>query len=206
MPGLDTLVGTHACWIFDLDGTLTVAQHDFAAIRATLGIPPGRLILEYLDSLPAATAAPLRARLDALEAALCASACAAPGARDLLALLHARGTRLGILTRNSRANALATLRAAAHYFAPTDVLGRDEAPPKPAPDGILRLLAAWRGQPAQALMVGDVHLDLAAGRAAGVRTIHVSAGAAHRWPALTDHHFSSLEALHRLLAGAPVTS
>ena len=29
-------------WIFDLDGTLTVAAHDFAAIRRTLGIPPGR--------------------------------------------------------------------------------------------------------------------------------------------------------------------
>lgn len=208
MPGLHTLVGAQACWIFDLDGTLTVAQHDFAAIRSILGIPPGRLILEYLDSLPPVAAHPLRARLDALEATLCASACAAPGAHELLALLHAHGTRLGILTRNTRDNALATLRAAAlaHYFAPVDVLGRDEAPPKPAPDGILHLLTAWRGHPDRALMVGDVHLDLAAGRAAGVRTVHVSAGASARWPTLTDHHFDSLTALHVLLAGTATAS
>ena len=36
------------CWIFDLDGTLTVAAHDFDAIRAELGLPQGRPILEAL--------------------------------------------------------------------------------------------------------------------------------------------------------------
>ena len=29
----------HLAWVFDLDGTLTVHQHDFDAIRAELGIP-----------------------------------------------------------------------------------------------------------------------------------------------------------------------
>ncbi len=27
-------------WVFDMDGTLTVAVHDFAAIRVALAIPP----------------------------------------------------------------------------------------------------------------------------------------------------------------------
>ena len=27
-------------WVFDMDGTLTVAVHDFAAIREALDIPP----------------------------------------------------------------------------------------------------------------------------------------------------------------------
>ncbi|HIN00314.1 MAG TPA: HAD family hydrolase, partial [Deltaproteobacteria bacterium] len=31
-------------WIFDLDGTLTVAVHDFNAIRNELGIPAGQPI------------------------------------------------------------------------------------------------------------------------------------------------------------------
>ena len=40
------------CWVFDLDGTLTIANHDFDAIRAELGIPEGHLILEYQATLP----------------------------------------------------------------------------------------------------------------------------------------------------------
>ncbi|MBP42781.1 MAG: HAD family hydrolase, partial [Deltaproteobacteria bacterium] len=33
-------------WIFDLDGTLTVAVHDFDAIRKELGIPAGLPIIK----------------------------------------------------------------------------------------------------------------------------------------------------------------
>jgi HAD superfamily hydrolase (TIGR01509 family) len=193
--------GQRRCWIFDLDGTLTVAQHDFTAIRTALGIPPGRLILEYLDSLPHALARPLHARLQDIEAELCSTAQPATGAMQLLTTLRARGIELGLLTRKTRENALATLRAAglAAFFAPPTVLGRDEAPPKPAPDGIQQLLERWGATAADGLMIGDVHLDLAAGRAAGVITVHVSAGTDTRWPDLTDHHFDTLADLDAAL-------
>ena len=39
-------------WIFELDGTLTVAVHDFNAIRKELGIPERQPIVEALKSLP----------------------------------------------------------------------------------------------------------------------------------------------------------
>ena len=39
-------------WIFDLDGTLTIAVHDFNAIRKELGIPEGQPIIKTLESLP----------------------------------------------------------------------------------------------------------------------------------------------------------
>ena len=39
-------------WIFDLDGTLTVAVHDFNAIRNELGIPAGQPIIKTIESLP----------------------------------------------------------------------------------------------------------------------------------------------------------
>lgn len=192
-------------WVFDLDGTLTVHQHDFDAIRAALGIPPGRLILEYLDTLPAAQAAPLHARLAELEAGLAATARAAPGATQLLAALAARGCRLGILTRNTRANALTTLTAAGlgEYFATADVLGRDEAAPKPSPDGIERLLAHWALAASAALMVGDFRLDLEAGRNAGVSTVHVCTVDAPGWPTLTDLRVTSLEILAARLGTSP---
>lgn len=41
-------------WVFDMDGTLTVAVHDFAAIRRALEIPPEADILHYLAALPEA--------------------------------------------------------------------------------------------------------------------------------------------------------
>ena len=53
-------------WIFDLDGTLTVAQHDFPAIRRELGIPADADILEYLGTLPIAERQRLNQQLDRL--------------------------------------------------------------------------------------------------------------------------------------------
>ena len=44
-------------WVFDMDGTLTVAVHDFAAIRVALAISPEDDILTHLAALPAEEAA-----------------------------------------------------------------------------------------------------------------------------------------------------
>ncbi|KAF1011751.1 MAG: hypothetical protein GAK32_00637 [Pseudomonas fluorescens] len=44
-------------WVFDMDGTLTVAVHDFAAIRVALDIPAEDDILTHLAALPADIAA-----------------------------------------------------------------------------------------------------------------------------------------------------
>ncbi len=191
-------------WVFDLDGTLTVHQHDFDHIRAELGIPPGRLILEYLETQPPALAAGLRQRLDQLEADLVDVVAIAAGARATVELLAARGARLGILTRNTRDNALTTLDniGLADYFPPSAVLGRAESAPKPAPDGIWQLLGDWRAERTSCVMVGDFRLDLEAGRNAGVATAHIAAAGADAWPELTDHRYESLTVMARHLAGA----
>ncbi len=184
-------------WVFDLDGTLTLAVHDFDALRRELGLPLGRPILEAVAERPPDEAAALRARLDVLEAELVARTRAAPGATALLTALADRGARVGILTRNSLANARATL---AHcgldgFVDAADVLGRDEARPKPDPDGVLRLLARWGAAPAGAVMVGDFRFDLEAGRAAGTATVSVDPSGAHPWAALADRCVASLEEL-----------
>ena len=59
-------------WVFDMDGTLTVAVHDFAAIRVALDIPPADDILTHLAALPAAQAAAKHAWLLEHERALVA--------------------------------------------------------------------------------------------------------------------------------------
>ena len=182
-------------WIFDLDGTLTRPQHDFDAIRLELGIPAAEPILEYLGKLPESQAAPLYARLDTIEDALAEAVVPQAGCARLLEALAARNADLGILTRNSRSNALRSLEilGVQELFDPNCVLGRAEAPPKPDPGGILALLQRWQCLPEDAVMVGDFRFDLEAGRAAGVMTIHLDTAAAFPWPELTDLGVSHLE-------------
>ena len=182
-------------WIFDLDGTLTIAQHDFAAIRRELGIPAEEDILEHLGRLPIAERDELNARLDDIELRLASQVEPAPGAAELIRELHGRGARLGILTRNLRTVALASLDriGVVECFAPEHVLGRNDTAPKPAPDGIHQLLAGWQLRREQAVMVGDFRFDLEAGRAAGCHTCLVHPD--NSWPALADLHVPDCHAL-----------
>ena len=190
-----------AHWIFDMDGTLTVAVHDFDAIRAELGLPQGKPILEELALLPEHEARGLFERLDRLELELARSARAAAGAFALLETLARRAARLGILTRNSHANALETLRACGleRFFDGACIVGREAATPKPDPGGIHHLLDAWRAEPRQAVMVGDYRYDLLAGRAAGTATVYVDTSGAFPFAEHADVSVQSLEELAALL-------
>ena len=184
-------------WVFDLDGTLTVAIHDFARIRVQLGVPEGIDILGHLEALPAAEALVARGRLGEIEDELADRTQPAEGALGLVQLLHRRGARLGVLTRNTRGIALRTLGriGVSHYIAAGDVLGREEALAKPDPDGIFKLARSWGIAPSRLVMVGDYSFDLQAGRAAGAATIHVDPSRAFRWPEVTDLAVATLAEL-----------
>ena len=184
-------------WIFDMDGTLTLAIHDFEAIREQLGLPAGRPILESLALLPEKQAQPLRQQLDAIELEIAHQSTAAPGALALLAQLVERNIKIGILTRNNRVNIQATLQAAglAHFFPEALTLSRDCAPPKPSPEGIHQLLRLWHANPTQAVMLGDHRFDLETGRAAGTATVHIDPQGEFAWPELTDLGVQSLTEL-----------
>ena len=191
------IIATCSHWVFDLDGTLTVAVHDFAAIRRELEIPEGSDILGHLTSLPPHHAQPLHDRLQEIELELTGLTRAASGALELLEHLQASGAQRGILTRNTRENALRTLELVGlgSFFHPGHVLGRDEALPKPDPDGIHRLARMWETGPETTVMVGDYQYDLQAGRSAGAMTVHVDASRSFRWPELADVSVGSLNEL-----------
>lgn len=196
-------------WIFDLDGTLTAPQHDFGAIRETLHIPQDRLILEYIDEQPDTVAAQMHAQLQALELELAQQSIPAPKVREVLSALVAADCTIGILTRNSRHNALVSLTAVGcdDLIDEKWVLGRDNCAPKPDPEGLHFLLHAWQAPAARAVMVGDYLLDLQAGRAAGTQTIHIANNPPvstlapknprppGHWPDLTDHRYETLAEL-----------
>ena len=187
-------------WVFDMDGTLTIAVHDFPAIKRALSIPLEDDILTHLAALPADVAAAKHAWLLEHERELAVASKPARGAVELVRELAGRGYRLGILTRNARELAHVTLEAIgiADCFNVADVLGRDEAPPKPHPGGLLKLAEAWNVQPSQMVMVGDYQFDLACGRAAGTRTVLVNLPE-NPWPDLTDWHANDCVALRGMV-------
>ncbi len=191
-------------WIFDMDGTLTLPIHDFDDIRAQLGIAPGVPILEAISTMPADRAASATQELHDIEMAIAAKAQAQPGAKDLLHAMQAQGLQLGILTRNDKDIALATLAAAGlEFFAEPHIIGRECCAPKPSPAGVQLLLQLWNAPQQQTVMVGDFLYDIEAGRKAGVHTVHFDQDGVFRWPEFTDHKISKLSDLAQLM-GLPV--
>lgn len=162
-------------WVFDMDGTLTIAKHDFMAMRQALGLRLDRPILESIAELPEAEATRVRTLLHKIELKVAHQSEAAEGARLLLDQLTARQAQLGILTRNNLLNAEVTLAASdlATYFPAPNILGRDCNTPKPSPAGIQQLQSQWQCTPSSMAMVGDSIFDLQAGRNAGVMTIYI---------------------------------
>ena len=189
-------------WVFDLDGTLTVAAHDFDAIRRELGLEPAEPILEQLARLPRDEASARYAQLDEIEWRIAGAAHPAPGALALLQVLSSGGMRLGIVTRNSHRNALRTLQSCGleAFFKPCCIIGREAATPKPDPDGVQRLLSHWGVPPDRAVVVGDHRFDLLAGRAVGTATAHVDPTGEFAWPEHADVQVRGLDALRATLA------
>jgi HAD superfamily hydrolase (TIGR01509 family) len=191
-------------WVFDLDGTLTVPVHDFAAIREVLGVPDGADILGFLDALPQPLAQPLHEKLQEIEEGLAVRTAAADGALSLVERLHRRGAHLGILTRNTRENALRTLEiiGVGRFFPAVSVIGRGEALPKPDPEGVRKLAALWGAESQELVVVGDYLYDLQSGRAAGAATVHVDQGRSFRWPEFADLQVGTLAELAERLSPA----
>lgn len=189
-------------WVFDMDGTLTRPVHDFQFIRQQLQIPEDADILGHLNSLPAEQAQVAHRWLLEHERELALASRAAPGAIELVRYLHQRGDKLAILTRNDRELAGITLSAIGlkHCFAPQDILGRDEAAPKPAPDGMLKIAQSWHICPSHLCMIGDFHFDLSSARSAGARAILVNQPD-NLWPELACLHLQDCaQLLQRLSA------
>jgi HAD superfamily hydrolase (TIGR01549 family) len=192
---------TRKYWVFDLDGTLTLPVHDFSFIRDALGVPKGTDILGYLATIENSEGQPLQDKLNEIETGLLDQVEPAPGAIQLVETLNRRGSRMGILTRNTRDIALKTITrlGIGGYFQKECVLGRDDTPPKPDPEGLFRLSLQWETDPAEMVMVGDYLFDLQTGRNAGAGTIHVDRNRIFPWPELTDIGVETLEELLDIL-------
>jgi HAD superfamily hydrolase (TIGR01549 family) len=188
-----TWLTTTQTWVFDLDGTLTVPKHDFGELRRRLGLGGHEDILSVFEDVSPKRVLELKEVIANWEWAQVPQTQAAPGAQKLLECLSERHCKIAILTRNLREIALATLDeiGCRHYFRDALILGREDAPAKPAPDGVLKCLELMNAGGA-AIMVGDYVYDVQAGRAAGCRTILTAAELTPEWASHVDLFVTSL--------------
>lgn len=156
--------------VFDLDGTLVDSKLDFEAIRRDLRLTPGSEILQGIATLPTdAEIATAEAILLQHELAGAIRATPMPGALQLLAQIKSANLRVGIFTRNSRLIAELTLR---RLSIATDLLvAREDAPPKPHPAGLWKMMEQWQLTTSELLYVGDYLFDVEAGQQAGISTV-----------------------------------
>lgn len=176
--------------VFDLDGTLVDSFDDIsAAFRRSFHVigsePPG------VDVVKAMIGKPLRdmyqpfAPAESLEALVAeyrrdyAERCAErtrpfPGMVSLLDALRGRGHALAVATTKTSWMARTVIDKLGLASRLDHVQGTDDFPHKPAPDVIHHALAG-AGRPGS-WMIGDTTFDVAAGRAAGLRTCAVTWG------------------------------
>jgi HAD superfamily hydrolase (TIGR01509 family) len=200
--------------LFDLDGTLARTHIDFDGMRramhalserrGTSGATQGEHdILEIVAKMARAGGDPSRgdpsrgdpsrgdalrreawAVLEAMEVTGCADAEPIEGASELLRRLrHERGLPIAVITRNCRrvSQDLLSRFDLAHDL----LLARDDVSrAKPHPDAVLDACRVFGVPPGQAVLVGDLWTDIAAGRAAGALTVGI------QWPHDPPHRFA----------------
>jgi phosphoglycolate phosphatase len=96
-----------------------------------------------------------------------------PGVQELIAM-PPEGR--GVLTNKPGGFAREILQGLGMLGSFRAVVGGDEAPHKPAPEGLLALCRTLEAAPAETLLVGDSTVDVATGRAAGVQVCAVTWG------------------------------
>jgi HAD superfamily hydrolase (TIGR01509 family) len=152
--------------IFDLDGTITEPFFDFDAIRRQMGLAEGAgPILEAMQKMNPEQRARAEQILHFHEQQAVQESSLNKGARETLEALRAADIRIGILTRNTRNNALAIAQKHGLEFDAT--VDREDGPVKPDAFGVLRICRQFGIRPQQTLLVGDYLFDVLSAKAAG---------------------------------------
>lgn len=152
--------------IFDLDGTITQPFLDFDAIRKEMGLDKDSgPILEQMQKMNPQQRQRAEQILHSHEQRAVQQSRLNAGARKTLDALRTDGIKIGILTRNKRANALAVARK--HTLIFDAVVDREDGPVKPDAFGVLRMCEGFGAKPQETLVVGDYLYDLLCAKAAG---------------------------------------
>lgn len=154
--------------IFDMDGTLTKPNVDFAAIEREIGAKVG-FIIDYAER---STPEERKRALDILERYEAQAAMESElneGVVEMLEFVSKKQLKKALLTRNSRKSVETVLRKHKLHF--EFIVSREDTKPKPAPDPIFLLSKRMDIHTDHLLMVGDYKYDIICGKAAGTKTV-----------------------------------
>lgn len=154
--------------IFDMDGTLVDSKINFPAIYQALNLKSGNSIVQHINTLPESERESAMAIVHFYEDEGARLSRPIPGAFDLVQQLLMKNVNVGVFTLNSRAIALQTLQL--HKLRIPVVVTRDDAKPKPDPEGLLKICEHYSTSQEKTLYVGDYKYDLIAGKNANIRT------------------------------------
>lgn len=183
------------CLLFDLDGTLVVADHlHHAAFRAVLaehgqalsfaeyktrvmGVANDAIMRDFFPDLPVRRHRELADRKEALFRASATALAPAPGTAALLDWADAHGVAMAVVTNAPRANAELMLAGAGigGRF-PVVVVADELAHGKPHPLPYQTALRLLGGHAGRAAAFEDSRAGIAAARAAGIFTFGLSTG------------------------------
>jgi phosphoglycolate phosphatase len=186
--------------VFDLDGTLVDSVGDIAAalneLLSTRGLPPFSTgeVVDFIGdgiAVPLTKAFTARGRppgtdeLSALVATfhsiygngLVNLTTPYAGVVDLLSSLNAKGIALGVCTNKEEDFARTIIDRLGLSGCFAVVVGAAHSrPPKPSPLPLLETITRLKGNPQDAIMVGDSVVDVNCARAAGVAFVGVAFG------------------------------
>lgn len=207
--------------IFDLDGTLinafpavtesvnyTLARLGYAPVsgervKRSVGWGEVHLLGCFIDRRDVASAVRIYRRYH--PASLRRGTKLLPGAGRMLRLLKKRGYKVAIASNRAKRFTRLILRHLRIGDYIDLSLCRDQVDrPKPYPDMLLAILKRFRVRPQEAVFVGDMSVDIVAGRRAGIRTVAVLSGSDHRGELLAakpDRIVRGVTALGKVLDG-----
>lgn len=152
--------------IADLDGTLVDSRLDFAKMRAAAQIPANQDILSYIDSLTSPKKEEVFSIIHQFELEGADIATPMPGTLAFCEWLEERKIPLAICTRNSKEVAMRAMQRCGLDY--DFICAREDAPPKPAPDGLRLILKYFGVEPQKSIYIGDYLFDLEAAEAANI--------------------------------------
>ena len=175
--------------LFDMDGTLVdstrIVEQVWTTFAGRYGLDIGEILrsshgIQALDTVrrfapPGSDIHALAAELGRMELAETLGIVPVPGAPELLASLPADAVAL--VTSASRDLAEVRMAAAGIPVPAVSVMSEDVSQGKPHPEGYLRAASLLGVAPADAVVFEDAPAGIAAGIAAGIRTVAVGSNA-----------------------------
>jgi phosphoglycolate phosphatase len=211
-------------FVFDFDGTLAQPNIDFGLMRRQVdaiaeryGVDPAQLshlyILEMIDTVRAQLGETggcqgqgfyreAHEAILALEMECARNGGMLPGAIEVLQGLRRQRFKIGVVTRNS-ASAVRTICSGIETLCDAFLPREAVRFVKPHPEHLQRALDQLQVSAQQAVMVGDGPIDMAAGKALGLKTVAVLTGGARREALLASQPDLILDSVADLLLRLP---